>query len=112
MRVVLVQTFRVIYKECLRLRKILEKRHGEKKVCSAEQFGVCGHMIQMKKHYSYDEPPDKPFFRHSRTVKGKTNTSLSGSSDGMSLAKRINLWTECINQMDVAPATKEGGNYF
>ena len=57
-------------------------------------------MIQMKKHSSYDEPLDKPIFRHSRTLKGKTNMSPSGSSDGMSPAKRINLWTECINQLD------------
>lgn len=77
----------------------LEMRHGEKNVFSAEQLRVWGHMIQMKKHSSYDEPPDKPFFRHSRTVKGKTNTSPSGS-DGMSPAKRINLRTECINQLD------------
>ena len=54
----------------------------------------------MKKHSSYDEPPDKPFFRNSKSVKGKTNTSSSGSSDGMSPAKRINLRTECINQLD------------
>ena len=78
----------------------LELRHGEKNVYSGEQLRVWGHMIQMKKHSSYDEPPDKPFFRNSKSVKGKTNTSSSGSSDGMSPAKRINLRTECINQLD------------
>ncbi len=77
----------------------LELRHGGKKVFSAEQLRVWGHMIQMKKHTSYDDPPDKPFFRHSKSVKGKSSTSPSGS-DGMSPAKRINLRTECINQLD------------
>ena len=60
----------------------LEMRDGEKKIYSAEQLRVWGHMIQMKKHSSYDEPLDKPIFRHSRTLKGKTNMSPSGSSDG------------------------------
>ena len=53
-------------------------------------------MIQMKQHTSYDDPPDKPFFRHSKRLKDKS----SGSEGTMSPAKWINLRTECINQLD------------
>ncbi len=30
---------------------------------SPEQLRAWAHMIQLNKHVSYDEPPDKPFFR-------------------------------------------------
>ena len=74
----------------------LENRHGESKVYSVEQIRVWAHMIQMKQHTSYDDPPDKPFFRHSKRLKDKS----SRSEGTMSPAKRINLGTECINQLD------------
>ncbi len=77
----------------------IEQRHGGNNVFTAEQMRVWAHMIQMKKHASYDEAPDKPFFRNSKCVKGKSSTSPTGS-DGMSPAKRITLRTECINQLD------------
>ena len=47
-------------------------------------------MVHLKKHASYDEPPDKPFFR----VKG------SAKAQGISPAKRITLRSECIDQLD------------
>ena len=46
----------------------LENRHGESKVYSTEQIRVWAHMIQMKQHTSYDDPPNKPFFRHSKRL--------------------------------------------
>ena len=39
---------------------------------------------------------DKPFFCHSKHLKDKSR----GSEGTMSSAKRINLRTECINQLD------------
>ena len=74
----------------------LENCHGESKVYSTEQIRVLANMIQMKQHTSYDDPPDKPFFRHSKYLKDES----SGSEGSMSPAKRINLRTECINQLD------------
>ena len=41
--------------------KDLEACHSEN-MYSAEQFRVWAHMIQMNKHTSYSDPPDKPFF--------------------------------------------------
>lgn len=46
----------------------------------------------MKKHSSYETAPDKPFFK----LKG----SGIGVSPGISPSKRINLRSECIDQLD------------
>ena len=74
----------------------LEQCNGDKSVYSPEQLRVWAHMIHMKKHTSYTDPPDKPFFRRS---KGKPKVSTSSESE-LSPVKRINLRTECINQLD------------
>ena len=60
-----------------------------------EQFRVWAHMIHMKKHSSYVDPPDKHFFRKHIAMKNKTSTLAE-----LSPVKRINLRTECINQLD------------
>lgn len=41
--------------------KKLEEQHRGR--YSPEQLRAWAHMIQMSKHDSYDEPPDKPFLR-------------------------------------------------
>ena len=38
----------------------LEKKYKDCR--TPEQIRACGHMIHMKKHSSYDEPPQKPFY--------------------------------------------------
>ena len=40
----------------------LEEYHCDDNVFTMEQFRVWAHMIHMKKHSSYVDPPDKPFF--------------------------------------------------
>jgi len=40
----------------------LEERHSNSKKFSLEQLRAWAHIIQMKKHESYEAPPDKPFF--------------------------------------------------
>ena len=42
----------------------LDKKHSGK--YSREQLNVWAHMLQLKKHDSLDEPPDKPFFHSSK----------------------------------------------
>ena len=71
----------------------LEKKHNDGKF-SPEQIRAWAHMLQLKKHTSYDDPPNKPFFRHSK-LKGST-----AESQGISPAKRITLRSECIDQLD------------
>ena len=69
----------------------LEKKHtGEK--FSPEQLRAWAHMIQLKKHTSYEVPPDKPFFR--------TRNSKPSEPQGISPAKRITLRSECIDQLE------------
>lgn len=64
-----------------------------------EQLRVWAHMIHIKKHTSYTDPPNKPFFRKHSAKKNKSSTSASMSAE-LSPVKRINLRTECINQLD------------
>lgn len=65
----------------------LREKHSEK--FSEEQLRSWAHLIHMKKHKSYDEPPDKPFFRSAH----KPNGSV------VSPGKRINLRGQCVDQL-------------
>ena len=48
------------------------------------------HLIQMMKHQSLDDPPDKPFFRTSRSAANATSVSPG---------KRISLRGQCVDQL-------------
>ena len=68
----------------------LEKRHSKK--YTIEQLRAWGHMM-MKKHDSYDDPPDKPFFKQSKEEQpAATGTRSPG--------KRIHYQSECMDQLD------------
>ena len=67
----------------------LKEKQGTK--YSPEQLHAWAHMIHMKKHDSYECPPDKPFFGKLR--KHAAETSLSPG-------KRINMRSECIDQLE------------
>ena len=41
-----------------------------------EQLRAWAHLIQMNKHDSYEEPPNKPFFRNTRKPKSKRDDLL------------------------------------
>ena len=49
-------------------------------------------MIQMKKHASYVNPPDKPFFHQKKLAGDKPS--------GVSPGKRIELRSKCIDQLE------------
>ena len=66
----------------------LEKRHSKK--YTIEQLRAWGNMMLMKKHDSYDQPPDKPFF----------NVKKGEQSSTRSPGKRIHYRSECMDQLD------------
>uniref|UniRef100_A0A1X7UNK9 SHOCT domain-containing protein n=1 Tax=Amphimedon queenslandica TaxID=400682 RepID=A0A1X7UNK9_AMPQE len=68
----------------------LEKKHASS--YTPEQLRVWGHMIQLKKHDSFEVPPSKPFF--------KTNNASATSGVTLSPGKTVIYRTECINQLD------------
>lgn len=68
----------------------LDKRHGT--IFTKEQLTAWAHMIGMKKHDSYDEPPKKPFFKTKKVIEKYGNTLSPG--------KRISYRSECIDQLD------------
>lgn len=67
----------------------LREKHSGK--YTDQQLRSWAHLIQMKKHESYDEPPDKPFFRSSH----KSTSFAVPVSPG----KRINLRGQCVDQL-------------
>ena len=82
--------------------KLTEKHEGK---FSAEQINVWAHLINMKKHQSFDDPPDKPFFRGSSmevfTQKSSDIPNATGVvHQGISPSKWIELHTELLDQLN------------
>ena len=85
----------------------LRDRHADG-IYSEFQLRSWAHLIQMKKHSSYDNPPDKPFWKTTQTsnsvTSGSTSASLilgcnEGSSSRDSPGKRINMRGKCMEQL-------------
>ena len=77
----------------------LQDNHRE--LYTAEQLRAWAHLIQMKKHDSYEEPPNKPFFRNSRKTKPSTPPSekLSDSNLTISPGKHVLMQGQLIDQI-------------
>ncbi len=80
----------------------LEGLHGESGKYTPEQFRVWAYMLQTGKHVSYESPPVKPFFKSAKVPKGSTQ-------EGISPGKRLNMRSECINQLDKWHSLMERG---
>lgn len=65
---------------------------------SEEQLRSWAHLIQMKKHSSYDVPPNKPFWKV-RSDKSSSDSNGSSSEVTVSPCKRINLRGQCVQQL-------------
>ena len=83
----------------------LEDKHG--KLYTKEQYIAWANLIEMGRHESLEEPPEKRFF-HKRSssaigeVKGtpkKSRYEQLSSESGLSPGKKIQLRSELINQM-------------
>lgn len=53
----------------------LTEKHS--KDYTVEQIRAWAHMVQMDKHLSYDEPPEKPFFKKKKVKNDKRPSQLS-----------------------------------
>ena len=72
----------------------LRKKHEGK--LSEEKLRAWAHLIEMKKHSSYDEPPNTPFFG-----RGKRPSAFSQSPNaGISPCKKLQMRTELIDQLE------------
>ena len=91
--------------------KIQSKNEGKYTI---KQIRMWAHLIHMKKHTSYDEPPNKRFWKPKSsgigatgaTTFGATEAATSGASGvaafnnvSASPGKRVNLRGECIDQL-------------
>ena len=70
----------------------IKKKHGD--TYSQEQCRVWALLIQMGKHESYESAPDKLFFKTKK--KQVSEASASSASPG----KRLQMRSECIDQLD------------
>ena len=70
----------------------IKKKHGD--TYSPEQCRVWALLIQMGKHESYDCAPDKLFF------KNKKRRVSEAASSSASPGKRLQMRSECIEQLD------------
>lgn len=72
----------------------LREKHADG-LYSEEQLRSWAHLIQMKKHSSYDVPPNKPFWKTSkRKVPSSSTTEIT-----VSPSKRVNLRGQCVQQL-------------
>ena len=77
----------------------LVKKHGEK--YTKEQTRAWAVLIQMGRHDSYDSPPDKHFFTVNKKKAGASTSAASGMpGPGVSPGKRLNMRSECIDQLE------------
>lgn len=84
----------------------LEGIHGTD-LYTPEQLRAWAHMLQMRKHSSYDSPPKKPFFKSASTCKSdQASTVTCGSS---SPGKKFKYRSECIDQLDKWHSLMERG---
>ena len=72
----------------------LKEKHED--TYTPEQIRAWAHAIHMNKYESYENPPDKPFFGKSRKKALSTATEAVIISPG----ERLNMQSECIDQLD------------
>ena len=58
--------------------KVRSKNEGK---YTEEQIRMWAHLIHMKKHTSYDEPPNKRFWKSRPSGTGATGATTSGATD-------------------------------
>ena len=75
----------------------LVEKHEE--VYSAEQRRAWVHLLQMHKHDSYDEPPNKPFFRNGCSRKGKYLATAGASTVTISPGEHVAMQGQLIEQI-------------
>ena len=75
----------------------LQNIHGER--YSVEQLNSWAHMIELKKHESYDMPPDLPYFRKRRR-QAEQNVLLEKEPQSHTNLSPCKLRSECIDQLN------------
>ena len=79
----------------------LSDKHADKN--TPEQYRCWSDLIQLRKHDSYESPPNKRFFTE------KSRGTAAAFSAGVSPSKRINMRSECMSQLDKWHSLKERG---
>ena len=84
------------------IEKLKEKHSNDK--YTPKQLHCWANLIQMKKHSSYESPPEYRYF-NSKVSGGKSTASVSQASPG----KRIQQRSECIDQLKKLRKLMEDG---
>lgn len=86
----------------------LKEKHGSK--YSIEKYNAWAHMLHVGKHDSHDTPPNLPFFgRQSRSDNSGSDRPKASDPSSLSPAKRVQLRSECIEQLDRLHSLLEKG---
>ena len=87
--------------------KLREEHEGE---FSIEKLNAWAHMIHMGKHASYDNPPDLPYFKKCSKKSGSAaQPTVDQAVSSLSPAKRVQLRSECIDQLSKLHSLLEKG---
>lgn len=77
----------------------LKEKHSDGKYTD-EQIRSWAHLIQMKKHSSYECPPNKRFWKAAQPASTSGGSSTSASSVvNVSPGKRVNMRGQCVQQL-------------
>lgn len=71
----------------------LQTKH--RNACSPEQFNEWAHLIDIKKHQSFDEPPNNPFFQGRKNTSSQANFVQPETSHS-SPSSRLMLVESCL----------------
>lgn len=90
------------------LGKLQQKHEGK---FSEEKLHAWANLIQMKKHGSFDEPPDYPFFRGNKKAEAVTSDTgpVSDKVIEVSPIKRLSMRTMLIEQLEKCVGLLEKG---
>ena len=79
---------------------------------SPEQLRAWSHLLEMEKHDSYEEPPEKPFFRGRKSSPTNPSPGTPGNKltpVGISPGKKVNMHSELIDQLQKWYILETGG---
>ena len=75
----------------------LKEKHGSQ--YTTEKLNAWAHMVQMGKHDSLEAPPNLPYFGRAKGKRDSDSAPFEASMPCLSPEKRINLRTECMDQL-------------
>ena len=82
----------------------LREKHKENRMCGEEQLRMWAYLINMGKHASLDEPPDKSFWRGRKRpiteAENQVTTKICRMVSSSSPSTKVSMRTQLIDQLE------------